>query len=1153
MILMLWSTIAQAQGRLVMNGAYINLHQGANLVIENPSPNAITMIDGAIISESQNNVVKWYIGTTAGTYTIPFRDITNSYLPLTFTKTSGTGSGYFLFSTYHTGWQNSSQLPSGVASFNGSNGIDNSAFASDRFWQINAQGYTLKPVLSNLVLPYLDAENTASGNTINESGLRAKRYNNDLDSWTDNLLMSTANTTANTVTVASVDVANLYAWWVVGTLGANRYWVAPSHSTSNLTANWSDTPGGPGNTSLPTQDDVVIFDGTSDANCTISGTLNALSLNVASGFTGIISQGANTINVIADATFSGGTFTGGSSPINVGGNFDISGTAFTSTSSTLDIKGNFNASSGTFVHNGGTVSFSSTAGATQTISSTSALTFNNITVSNRSALPGVSIESNENMAGTLTLASSVSVDADGSSDAAIFKLLSTGDNPTKDAAIATLPAGAQVLGNVTVQRFMALEGPNKRIYRYIASPVQQGTVRDLQQEIPVTGTFIGATMCLGCISSSPSLFYYNESVITDTNGDGTNTLNDGYVDFPDAVNTEYFTPARGYALYIRGNLLKSALWDLRGVINSGNVTPISFPVSYTSSGTAANDGWNLVGNPYPSTIDWNAPTGWTKTNVGASIYVPDNGSSSALQFATWNGVTGTNGGSRYIAMGQGFWVTANGMGTPFLQANENVKAAGTQTIFFREEQPSNLLRMTLVKGTDRDETVIHFRSDASDGFDSHADADKFPNATFNLSSSLSDGKKMAINSMAALNCTSTIPVNIDNASAGNYRLDFSSLESFPSPVTFTLTDKFLGTSHDIRSKGSYSFSVTSNPGSYGSGRFKISVTTPVPNADFTLQSNDVCDGSGALITIDNAQAGALYSAIIGSVSIPAVEQNGVMSIELPKENLQQGENKIIVESKVEFCDLSQQKEVTLQVISSPVPVVTSAKRCGEGSVTLTASGGAHGGHYNWYEDEWSSKADETQHDSLFVTPSLRKSKTYYVSTVNKAGCESEKAAAQVMITFPEPVAITLHGNELVSDHPSGNQWYFNGEIIDGANGVSIEPHESGTYGVQLLTEGCITSATYEYVIAEIEENYKKISVSPNPVRQEALLEIPDTFIDLREVRIINSVGQYVGTVTMQKEEGRKTGKLQFNGLPPGLYIVQVVSEKGVEEIKVIKE
>jgi hypothetical protein len=238
---------AFAQTRLVLNGAHITISQGAYLVIDNPSSNAITRNGGSIISEGENNRLRWNIGTTIGTYIVPWGYDASNYIPLTFTKQAGTGSGYFVFSTYHTGWQNSSQLPAGVSNINGTTGSDNSTFVADRFWQINATAYTTRPALTNLSFTYLDAELTALGNTITESGLIAKRYNSSLSSWNDNILASSINTTNNVVTVSSVDATNLQPWWILGTQGQVRYWVAPSNSTSNLSANWSLSAGGPGN------------------------------------------------------------------------------------------------------------------------------------------------------------------------------------------------------------------------------------------------------------------------------------------------------------------------------------------------------------------------------------------------------------------------------------------------------------------------------------------------------------------------------------------------------------------------------------------------------------------------------------------------------------------------------------------------------------------------------------------------------------------------------------------------------------------------------------------------------------------------------------------------------------------------------------------
>ena len=53
---------------------------------------------------------------------------------------------------------------------------------------------------------------------------------------------------------------------------------------------------------------------------------------------------------------------------------------------------------------------------------------------------------------------------------------------------------------------------------------------------------------------------------------------------------------------------------MTGVVNNGN-----FSVTLYNHDNLYTKGFNLVGNPYPSPIDWNA-AGWTKTNIDNALY-----------------------------------------------------------------------------------------------------------------------------------------------------------------------------------------------------------------------------------------------------------------------------------------------------------------------------------------------------------------------------------------------------------------------------------------------------------------------------------------------------------------------------------------------------
>jgi hypothetical protein len=155
---------------------------------------------------------------------------------------------------------------------------------------------------------------------------------------------------------------------------ANRFWVGTLPGNWNSTLNWSASSGGIGGSSVPVASDIAIFDGglgLDIGNCTVNAVVSVAAITVSSGYTGTISQGANTIAVSGAASFGGGTFTGGSANITITGAFTLSATSFTSTSATLELQDNAAFTGGSFTHNSGTVMFNSTHTAAETISGTS--------------------------------------------------------------------------------------------------------------------------------------------------------------------------------------------------------------------------------------------------------------------------------------------------------------------------------------------------------------------------------------------------------------------------------------------------------------------------------------------------------------------------------------------------------------------------------------------------------------------------------------------------------------------------------------------------------------------------------------------------------------------------------------------------------------
>jgi autotransporter-associated beta strand protein len=820
----------------------------------------------------------------------------------------------------------------------------------------------------------------------------------------------------------------------------------------------------------------------------------------------------------------------------------------------IAVNGNF-TNNGFFDANGGTITF---AGSTvKNISGTSLTRFNHISISNGTATTDVSVESNSELAGILTLATNAHFDADGLSNTTTFTLLSSGDDPTIDASVAILPTGAQVQGNVTVQRYISLEGANhNRIYRYISASVSNASVSDLQNEIPVTGQFAGSSTCTGC-STNPSMYWYDETVTA-------GGVNGGYRSFPVVNNSEVLTPGRGYATFVRGNIdpvvtAGSAQYDLRGPINSG---PINYNVTFTSSGVAGDDGWNLVGNPYPSAIDWNAASGWAKTNVGGSIYMLDNGLNPS-RYTTWNGVVGTNGGSRTIAAGQGFFIQTMGA-NPVLTSGENIKTAGIPTIYFRAAGPSNLLRITLMKGYQRDEAVIHFRDSATNAFDFSCDALKLKNLQdgstpfLNLSTLSPEGnQKLAINSLPTHSCATTVAVDVADLFAGSYEIDFSNMESFPPDATLLLKDNFVNPKAvvDIRQHANYIFQVTSDSGSLGSGRFEINVSYRQVPTQLSISKSDECQNNDVNLSVSPSLPGFLYFLKMNGNQIgESLTGGGSIAFSLPRDLLLPGNNRFEVwVQSVDCTTITFNQSDSIYIVPSYSAQVSPALSCRSGSVTLRASGAPADGHYIWYDVSHDSLSSTGQTGPTFVTPVLNKTRTYYVSIVNSKGCEGPRAAATATIINYDDAKITqLDAVTLQSNFENGNRWFFDKELLSDTTST-LRIQSSGQYRLEVDIGICMTTDEESFVITAlpVEPDY---SAYPNPVERIYSIELPaDQYGTVFDLAVFDLRGSQIGTMVLKQNGALKSGQFDFSSYAPGVYFVRIVSANTVTTLKIVKK
>ncbi len=382
-----------------------------------------------------------------------------------------------------------------------------------------------------------------------------------------------------------------------------------------------------------------------------------------------------------------------------------------------------------------------------------------------------------------------------------LKMISTSDGISGNAMIGVIPDGAAVTGDVTVQRYISGEG---NIWRYISSPITNATIADWQDDFPITGNFTDPSTGPGINPTVPSLYIYGES------GSGGNLLL-GWTAYPTTgtAASNSLTPGAGYtALMLNGS--NPTVVEVTGPINQG---VFGFNVSFAGSG------WNLLGNPYPATIDWSTTNGWSSSNVANAIYIRnnENGNSNSIVASFVDGI-GTNGGTGLVATGQSFWVQAIGA-NPTLQMNERAKS-NTTGIFFRKSNSDNLFRITLSGNNQADEAVIRFSQQATSSYDPEMDAKKFNNGGINISTSIESEVPMAINSLPELLCTEQISVKLAKTKPGKYQIKFTELTNFNLPYSISLIDGYADSIVMVDDSTVYTFNIDDSSASH-TARFKL--------------------------------------------------------------------------------------------------------------------------------------------------------------------------------------------------------------------------------------------------------------------------------------------------------------------------------------------
>ena len=565
------------------------------------------------------------------------------------------------------------------------------------------------------------------------------------------------------------------------------------------------------------------------------------------------------------------------SNLNITNDFQLLQNTFDIAANTLQIGNTITRTSGNINGSAGTMEMNGTVAQAIPASTFQSNNLKNLIISNTNAATGVTL------GGTLDIYRSVTFGSGG-------KILTTADlltfksTSTETAWLGQMAATNSIVGKATIERYIPL---HSKAWQLLSTPITAGstqTVNAAWQEGSVavndnlvsgygtqlTSNRAGATTRPSpgfdaYTSPGPSIKVYNHST-------------GGYIGL-NRTDTAISNP-KGYMVFVRGN---------RSVITSGGAatatimrtkgtlhTPANPPVTIN----IATPGFESVGNPYASAIDYRQVTltGGVQTDF---FYMWDPKLTSGpyspwglggFQSFSWNSGTSTfdvtpgggsyTGSNRYIESGQAFFVNAP-LAAGTVAFTETSKTSGSNDVNRAPVTSGRQLRTNLhvITGNNRillDGNLVQFDRSWSNLVDIN-DGIKLNNTGENLGM-LRSGKTLVVERRAPIQITDTVFYKLGQVKVQQYELEFIPNGLQQQEQAAYLEDRYLhiSTSVSLHDTTRILFNIINVPGSYATDRFRLvfrqrdrEEVPPIGKINTKADNNSITAGKGIIIASNN--------------------------------------------------------------------------------------------------------------------------------------------------------------------------------------------------------------------------------------------------------------------------------------------------------------
>jgi hypothetical protein len=400
------------------------------------------------------------------------------------------------------------------------------------------------------------------------------------------------------------------------------------------------------------------------------------------------------------------------------------------------------------------------------------------------------------------------------------------------------------------------------------------------------------------LTVDPRFYTYNEgsdkfSVVGSPSGTTFTPGRSFFIRMPDV----YPEGSNNQTPYYLGNTTLAYQGVFTGTLNNGNV-----PVTLTK----ALNGYQAVGNPYPSVIDAQTFVTANTANIENTLYFwRKTNLASGSSYATWTSggatsVTPTSGTPNgKIQVGQGFIVQAKQAGTVAnFFTNSMREAAPTSTQFFKVKQEAQKDRLWLNLTGANDvfsQALVAYVADGSLGLDQY-DGKYINDSDIALTSSIA-GTEYTIQGRPAFDATDVVALNFKTSVAGAYTIAIDHVDGlFSKGQDIYLVDKKVGVTTNLN-EGAYNFTAEAG---VDNTRFELTyqktlkVDAPLFNENSVLvsRSNGTVNVKSNTVAINNVKVYDIQGRLVAerknvksnSASFSNLKVNQVLIVKVTAEN-----------------------------------------------------------------------------------------------------------------------------------------------------------------------------------------------------------------------------------------------------------------------------